>query len=143
MVHVCVHSYCMRMCVRAFPNTCARAHTHTHTHTHTEMHMHTHKCACAHTHTPPLLLTITWQHCRHLGQQPQYLPLKHGFDEWFGAPNCHFGPYDNVKTPNIPVYKNANMAGRWVYSWQLLTITSTLSNLTTSCAAPFLPFIVL
>eukprot|EP00117_Sycon_ciliatum_P048168 scpid105146/ scgid34325/ N-acetylgalactosamine-6-sulfatase; Chondroitinsulfatase; Galactose-6-sulfate sulfatase; N-acetylgalactosamine-6-sulfate sulfatase len=28
----------------------------------------------------------------HLGQQPQYLPHKHGFDEWYGAPNCHFGP---------------------------------------------------
>ena len=51
---------------------------------------------------------------RHLGQQPQYHPLKHGFDEWFGSPNCHFGPYDNKHTPNIPVYKDANMAGRYV-----------------------------
>ena len=51
---------------------------------------------------------------RHLGQQPQYLPLKHGFDEWFGAPNCHFGPYDNKKTPNIPVYKDGKMVGRLV-----------------------------
>ena len=50
--------------------------------------------------------------CRHLGQQPQYHPLKHGFDEWFGAPNCHFGPYDNKNTPNIPVYKDAEMIGR-------------------------------
>ena len=49
---------------------------------------------------------------RHLGQQPQYLPLKHGFNEFFGSSNCHFGPFDNVKTPNIPVYKDANMAGR-------------------------------
>jgi len=48
----------------------------------------------------------------HLGQQEKYHPLKHGFDEWFGAPNCHFGPYDNKKTPNIPVYKNYNMTGR-------------------------------
>ena len=50
--------------------------------------------------------------CRHLGQQPMYHPLKHGFQEWFGAPNCHFGPYNDVSTPNIPVYKDANMAGR-------------------------------
>ncbi|XP_052816972.1 N-acetylgalactosamine-6-sulfatase-like isoform X1 [Mya arenaria] len=49
----------------------------------------------------------------HLGQQPQYHPLKHGFDEWFGAPNCHFGPYNNKNTPNIPVYKNAEMVGRY------------------------------
>ena len=41
----------------------------------------------------------------HLGHQERYLPLNHGFDEWFGAPNCHFGPYDDKKTPNIPVYK--------------------------------------
>jgi len=40
------------------------------------------------------------------------LPLKHGFDEWFGAPNCHFGPYDNKKTPNIPVYRDDKMVGR-------------------------------
>ena len=53
--------------------------------------------------------------CRHLGQQPQYHPLKHGFDEWFGAPNCHFGPYDDKSSPNIPVYKDAEMAGRYVH----------------------------
>ena len=55
--------------------------------------------------TPPLL--------RHLGQQPQFHPLKHGFDEWFGAPNCHFGPFNNKDTPNIPVYNNAVMVGRY------------------------------
>ncbi|XP_065888604.1 N-acetylgalactosamine-6-sulfatase-like isoform X1 [Dysidea avara] len=55
----------------------------------------------------------------HLGQQPQFHPLKHGFDEWFGAPNCHFGPYDNKKTPNIPVYKNANMAGRYYEQFKI------------------------
>ena len=49
----------------------------------------------------------------HLGHQEQYLPLNHGFDEWFGAPNCHFGPYDNVHTPNIPVFRNDKMVGRY------------------------------
>ncbi|XP_071172912.1 N-acetylgalactosamine-6-sulfatase-like [Mytilus edulis] len=49
----------------------------------------------------------------HLGHRPKYHPLKHGFDEWFGAPNCHFGPYDDIDTPNIPVYKDAEMAGRY------------------------------
>ncbi|KAB7500564.1 N-acetylgalactosamine-6-sulfatase, partial [Armadillidium nasatum] len=38
----------------------------------------------------------------HLGHQSQYLPLKHGFHHQFGSTNCHFGPYDNVSTPNIP-----------------------------------------
>ena len=50
---------------------------------------------------------------RHLGQQPQYLPLKHGFHEWFGAPNCHFGPFDDVSMPNIPVYRDEYMIGRY------------------------------
>lgn len=50
---------------------------------------------------------------RHLGHQQQYLPLKHGFHEWFGSPNCHFGPYDDVHTPNIPVYRNDVMVGRY------------------------------
>ncbi|XP_051830746.1 N-acetylgalactosamine-6-sulfatase isoform X3 [Antechinus flavipes] len=49
----------------------------------------------------------------HLGHRPQFHPLKHGFDEWFGAPNCHFGPYDNKARPNIPVYRNWEMVGRF------------------------------
>ncbi|XP_074257473.1 N-acetylgalactosamine-6-sulfatase isoform X3 [Saimiri boliviensis] len=48
----------------------------------------------------------------HLGHRPQFHPLKHGFDEWFGSPNCHFGPYDNKARPNIPVYRDWEMVGR-------------------------------
>lgn len=55
----------------------------------------------------------------HLGHQAKYLPLKHGFDEWFGAPNCHFGPYDNVHTPNIPVYRNKEMTGRYYQDFKI------------------------
>ncbi|XP_005107712.1 N-acetylgalactosamine-6-sulfatase [Aplysia californica] len=49
----------------------------------------------------------------HLGQQPRYHPLRHGFDEWFGSTNCHFGPFNNKNTPNIPVFKDADMVGRY------------------------------
>uniref|UniRef100_A0A4W2DZH2 N-acetylgalactosamine-6-sulfatase n=1 Tax=Bos indicus x Bos taurus TaxID=30522 RepID=A0A4W2DZH2_BOBOX len=49
----------------------------------------------------------------HLGHRPQFHPLKHGFDEWFGSPNCHFGPYDNKARPNIPVYRDQEMVGRF------------------------------
>ncbi|XP_037371638.1 N-acetylgalactosamine-6-sulfatase [Talpa occidentalis] len=49
----------------------------------------------------------------HLGHRPKYHPLKHGFDEWFGSPNCHFGPYDNRVRPNIPVYRDWEMVGRY------------------------------
>ena len=50
---------------------------------------------------------------RHLGQQEQYLPYKHGFDEVFGSTNCHFGPFDNKEAPNIPVYRDDKMIGRF------------------------------
>ncbi|XP_076989395.1 N-acetylgalactosamine-6-sulfatase isoform X1 [Tamandua tetradactyla] len=49
----------------------------------------------------------------HLGHRPQFHPLRHGFDEWFGSPNCHFGPYDNRARPNIPVYRDWEMVGRY------------------------------
>ncbi|XP_058011113.1 N-acetylgalactosamine-6-sulfatase isoform X2 [Ahaetulla prasina] len=49
----------------------------------------------------------------HLGHQPEFHPLRHGFDTWFGSPNCHFGPYDNKATPNIPVYRDMEMIGRY------------------------------
>nr|XP_058972971.1 N-acetylgalactosamine-6-sulfatase-like [Pocillopora verrucosa] len=76
----------------------------------------------------------------HLGQQPQYLPLKHGFDEWFGAPNCHFGPYDNKKTPNIPVYKDGKMVGRYYQQFPINRKTGE-SNLTQIYTEEALDFI--
>ena len=50
---------------------------------------------------------------RHLGHRTGHLPLEHGFDQWFGAPDCHFGPYDGSSRPNIPVYNNSEMVGRY------------------------------
>uniref|UniRef100_A0A673V3C3 Galactosamine (N-acetyl)-6-sulfatase n=1 Tax=Suricata suricatta TaxID=37032 RepID=A0A673V3C3_SURSU len=49
----------------------------------------------------------------HLGHRPRFHPLRHGFDEWFGSPNCHFGPYDGRAQPNIPVYRDWEMVGRY------------------------------
>uniref|UniRef100_A0A8C6LQY6 Galactosamine (N-acetyl)-6-sulfatase n=1 Tax=Nothobranchius furzeri TaxID=105023 RepID=A0A8C6LQY6_NOTFU len=65
----------------------------------------------------------------HLGHRPQYLPLEHGFDEWFGSPNCHFGPYNNSVRPNIPVYNNSEMLGRYFEEFQINVKTGE-SNLT-------------
>lgn len=65
----------------------------------------------------------------HLGHRPQYLPLKHGFDEWFGAPNCHFGPYNNTDRPNVPVYNNSEMIGRYYEEFKINRQTAE-SNLT-------------
>lgn len=49
----------------------------------------------------------------HLGHQERYLPLKHGFHESFGSTNCHFGPYNNVDTPNIAFFRDDRMIGRY------------------------------
>ncbi|XP_008291070.1 N-acetylgalactosamine-6-sulfatase [Stegastes partitus] len=65
----------------------------------------------------------------HLGHRPKYLPLKNGFDEWFGAPNCHFGPYNSSIRPNIPVYNNSEMLGRYYEEFKINRKTGE-SNLT-------------
>uniref|UniRef100_A0A3Q3WXN0 N-acetylgalactosamine-6-sulfatase n=1 Tax=Mola mola TaxID=94237 RepID=A0A3Q3WXN0_MOLML len=65
----------------------------------------------------------------HLGHRPKYLPLENGFDEWFGAPNCHFGPYNNSLRPNIPVYNNSEMVGRYFEEFEINKKTGE-SNLT-------------
>ncbi|XP_058702347.1 N-acetylgalactosamine-6-sulfatase isoform X3 [Poecile atricapillus] len=55
----------------------------------------------------------------HLGHRPQFHPLRHGFHEWFGSPNCHFGPYDNRERPNIPVYRDWEMVGRYYEDFKI------------------------
>ncbi|XP_077057673.1 N-acetylgalactosamine-6-sulfatase isoform X1 [Siphateles boraxobius] len=65
----------------------------------------------------------------HLGHRTQYLPLKRGFDEWFGAPNCHFGPYNDSLRPNIPVYNNSEMKGRYYEEFEINVKTGE-SNIT-------------
>jgi arylsulfatase A-like enzyme len=48
----------------------------------------------------------------HLGHQKSFHPMLHGFDLWFGAPNCHFHFGNQTGQPNIPVYRNEKMVGR-------------------------------
>ncbi|XP_067934929.1 N-acetylgalactosamine-6-sulfatase-like [Watersipora subatra] len=77
----------------------------------------------------------------HLGHQPQYLPLRHGFDEWFGAPNCHFGPYDDKSTPNIPVYRDEKMIGRYYEGMYNIDHKTGESNITAFYIQEALEFI--
>lgn len=65
----------------------------------------------------------------HMGHQKHHLPLQHGFHQWFGSPNCHFGPYNNSERPNIPVYNNSEMIGRYYEEFQINRKTGE-SNLT-------------
>ncbi|GAB6025835.1 hypothetical protein CHUAL_011817 [Chamberlinius hualienensis] len=63
-----------------------------------------------------------------MGRQQQYLPLNHGFHEYFGAADVHFGPYDDVTTPNVAVFRDSKMIGRYYEDY---VITSDgVSNLT-------------
>jgi hypothetical protein len=40
--------------------------------------------------------------------------MKAFFEEWFGAPNCHFRYNVSWRAgPNIPVYRNTAMMGRY------------------------------
>ena len=56
--------------------------------------------------------------------------IQHGFDEWFGAPNCHFKyNLEGNKGPNIPVYNNREMVGRYYQNFLIDTRTG-LSNFT-------------
>ena len=43
----------------------------------------------------------------HLGHRAEYHPLRHGFQEWFGSPNCHMNQH-----PSLPVYRDWEMVGR-------------------------------
>lgn len=54
---------------------------------------------------------------RHLGHQEQYLPLNHGFDEFFGSTNCHRGPLKS--NPNIPVFRDSEMIGRYYEEFEI------------------------
>lgn len=47
----------------------------------------------------------------HLGDRPQFLPTRHGFDEWFGLPysNDMWPPHPEAKPdtyPDLPLYEN-------------------------------------
>jgi N-acetylgalactosamine-6-sulfatase len=55
----------------------------------------------------------------HLGHRATFHPMRHGFGEWFGAPNCHFRFGNGSGQPNIPVYRNEKMVGRQVVWTQL------------------------
>ncbi len=46
----------------------------------------------------------------HLGDAPQFLPTRHGFDEWFGLPYSNdmwpFHPTSHTNFPPLPLYEN-------------------------------------
>ncbi|XP_042891064.1 N-acetylgalactosamine-6-sulfatase-like [Penaeus japonicus] len=76
----------------------------------------------------------------HLGHRSPHLPLERGFDFWFGSPNCHFGPYNDKTTPNIPVFKDAKMAGRYYEQFGINRTTgeSNMTKLYTQEAVKFI-----
>ncbi|XP_050048317.1 N-acetylgalactosamine-6-sulfatase-like [Dermacentor andersoni] len=65
----------------------------------------------------------------HLGHEPAFLPLRHGFHEFFGSPSTHPGPFDDVTEPNIPVFRDDHMIGRYYEDFEINVKTAT-SNIT-------------
>ena len=56
------------------------------------------------------------------------------FQEWFGAPNCHFN-YNRRPGPNIPVYRDSRMVGRY-YEQFPIDVTRGRSNFTLQLLEP-------
>ncbi|KAH6947439.1 hypothetical protein HPB50_019028 [Hyalomma asiaticum] len=63
---------------------------------------------------------------RHLGHEAEFLPLRHGFHEFFGSPSTHPGPFDDVTQPNIPVYRDDHMIGRQVVKGRTSRVRCTM-----------------
>ena len=77
----------------------------------------------------------------HLGHRSQYLPLQHGFHEWFGAPNVHFIYGKEFHGyPNIPVYNDDKMVGRFYENFPI-DIKAGKSNFTQHLLSSALEFI--
>lgn len=50
----------------------------------------------------------------HLGHQPQFMPLKHGFDDFYGVPYSndmheYFYSHNNFQSPPLPLYQNEEL----------------------------------
>lgn len=78
----------------------------------------------------------------HLGHSDlKYYPLAHGFDEFFGSPNVHFGPYDDKSMPNVPVFRDNKMLGRYYEKEFAIDDKKHVSNLTSKFADEALNYI--
>jgi len=51
----------------------------------------------------------------HLGHLPQYLPLKHGFDYWFGLPYSNDMEWQPRKDPPLPLIRNETIVDQPAY----------------------------
>lgn len=65
----------------------------------------------------------------HLGHRAPFLPLRHGFHEFLGSPSTHPGPFDDVKEPNIPVFRDDHMIGRYYEDFKI-DVKRAVSNIT-------------
>lgn len=67
---------------------------------------------------------------RHIGNTEESFPLNQGFHEFFGANANHFGPHDNVSAPNVEVYRDYKMVGRYFEREFDINLQTGESNLT-------------
>jgi len=61
----------------------------------------------------------------HLGDAPQFLPTRHGFDEWFGLPYSNdmwpFHPTSGTNYPQLPLFENEKVVQLMPDQTQLTT----------------------
>ncbi|KAJ8040863.1 N-acetylgalactosamine-6-sulfatase [Holothuria leucospilota] len=77
----------------------------------------------------------------HIGNTEESFPLNQGFHEFFGANANHFGPHDNVNAPNVEVYRDNKMVGRYFereFDINLQTGESNLTRFWTNDALEFI-----
>lgn len=78
----------------------------------------------------------------HLGHSDlKYFPLQRGFDEFFGSPNVHFGPYDGKSMPNVALFRDNQMVGRYYEKEFAIDDQKHVSNLTSKFADEALNYI--
>ncbi|KAJ8030978.1 N-acetylgalactosamine-6-sulfatase [Holothuria leucospilota] len=77
----------------------------------------------------------------HLGNTEESFPLKQGFHEFFGSNANHFGPFDNINFPNVEVYRDDKMVGRYFEGEYFMNLTTGESNLTRLWSEDALDFI--
>ncbi|XP_071835298.1 N-acetylgalactosamine-6-sulfatase-like [Apostichopus japonicus] len=66
----------------------------------------------------------------HIGNTEESHPMNQGFHEFFGSNGNHLGPHDNINTPNVEVFRDRDMVGRYFEREFFMNLETGESNLT-------------
>ncbi|PIK45169.1 putative N-acetylgalactosamine-6-sulfatase [Apostichopus japonicus] len=77
----------------------------------------------------------------HIGNTEESHPMNQGFHEFFGSNGNHLGPHDNINTPNVEVFRDRDMVGRYFEREFFMNLETGESNLTRLWTEDALEFI--